>query len=201
VAWTARPAHGRDIDLLFSARLVPIKNASFALQVAAGTADRLGRAVRLAILGSGPEEARLREQAASLQGTVEVLFAGHVSQAEVPLWFVRSRLFLFPTAWDPWGVVANEACLAGVPVLVSPHAGVAGELVRDGLNGRVLPLKVDAWVDATAQLLTDPPLLQRMSRAAVDAVSAYTFENAALGISNAARQALAGVQVPPLPRR
>jgi glycosyltransferase involved in cell wall biosynthesis len=78
---------------------------------------------------------------------------------------------------------------------------VAGELVRDGLNGRVLPLKVDAWVDATAQLLTDAPLLQRMSRAAVDAVSAYTFENAALGIANAARQALAGAQVPPLPRR
>ncbi len=196
VSWTASPAGGRDIDLLFSARLVPIKNAAFALRVAAGTAALLGRTLRMAIMGSGPEEGSLRRQAEALRGQVEVTFTGHVLQAEVPLWFLRSRIFLFPTTWDPWGVVANEACLAGLPVLVSPHAGVAGDLVRDGVNGRVLPLQEADWVRAAADLLSDAASLQRMSLAAIDAVAPYNFETAAQGMADAARQALAGQQAP-----
>jgi glycosyltransferase involved in cell wall biosynthesis len=196
VGWAAAPGTERDIDLLFSGRLVPIKNASFALQVAAAAAARLGRPLRVAMLGSGPDEVALRQQAATLQGQVDVQFAGHVTQAEVPHWFQRSRLFLFPTRWDPWGVVANEACLAGVPALVSPHAGVAGELVLDGVNGRVLPLVLDTWVDATVQLLADDELRQRYALAAEAAVAPYSFENAALGIADAARQAVAGAVVP-----
>jgi glycosyltransferase involved in cell wall biosynthesis len=146
VDWSATAGRERDIDLLFSGRLVAVKNAGFALQMAQGVAQQLARPVRLALLGSGPLEAELRAQAATLAPQVDVLFAGHVAQSEIPAWFQRARLFVFPTRWDPWGVVANEACLAGVPVLVSPFAGVAGELVRDGINGRVLPLELPAWV-------------------------------------------------------
>lgn len=189
VDWNAAPEAPRDIDLLFSGRLVPVKNADFALRVAQGVAQRLGRRVRLALLGSGPLEAALREQAATL-ADVDVQFAGHVSQAEIPRWFLRSRLFLFPTRWDPWGVVANEACMAGVPVLVTPHAGVAGELVKDGEAGRVLPLDEGAWVEAAAALLGDAVQYERQAAAARQAVAPYNFDRAAAGIVAAARQAL-----------
>jgi glycosyltransferase involved in cell wall biosynthesis len=123
-----------------------------------------------------------------------VIFAGHVSQAQIPHWFLRSRLFLFPTRWDPWGVVANEACMAGVPVLVSPQAGAAGELVRDGQNGRVLALEEAAWIDAATTLLSDATLHARYADAARTAVAPYNFDNAAAGVVAAARQALAGSQ-------
>jgi glycosyltransferase involved in cell wall biosynthesis len=194
--WSSSAANGRDIDLLFSGRLVSSKNADFALQVAAGTAQRLGRPLRLAILGSGAMEPALRLQAGAIGGKVDVVFAGHVAQADVPNWFLRSRLFLFPTRWDPWGVVANEACHAGVPVIVSPHAGAAGELIRDGLNGRVLPLEVAAWEAAAAEILGDETVRRRMSAAAVQAEAPYSFENAAIGIADAARQANTGATAP-----
>jgi len=190
VDWQAAPAAVRDIDLLFSGRLVPVKNADFVLRVAHGVALRLGRRVTMALLGHGPLRAELQAQADALAATVDAHFAGHVSQAEIPPWFLRARLFLFPTRWDPWGVVANEACLAGVPVLVSPHAGVAGELVRDGEAGRVLALDEAAWIDAACELLSDAPLHARQAAAARAAVRPYTFDNAAAGIVDAARQAL-----------
>lgn len=192
VDWATSADVPRDIDLLFSGRLVPVKNADFALRVAHGLAQRLGRRVRLALLGSGPLESVLRQQAAALAERVDVQFAGHVSQAEIPRWFLRSRLFLFPTRWDPWGVVANEACMAGVPVLVTPHAGVAGELVKDGVGGRVLPLDEAAWVEAAAALFSDAMLYERYAAAARKAVEPYNFDHAAAGIVAAARQALSG---------
>ena len=164
VDWSATAAK-RDIDLLFSGRLVAVKNASFALQLAQGVAQGLGRRVRLAVLGSGPLQAELQQTAAQQAPDVDVIWAGHVSQADVPGWFQRARLFIFPTRWDPWGVVANEACLAGVPVLVTPHAGVAGELVRDGVNGRLLPLDLATWVGAAQQFLSDPALHGRFAAA------------------------------------
>jgi glycosyltransferase involved in cell wall biosynthesis len=197
VDWSQTTDGERDIDLLFSGRLVPPKNADFALTLARDVAARLSRSVRLALLGSGPLEAELRAQARTLGDAVDVVFAGQVAQADLPHWFQRARLFVFPSSGDVWGVVANEACLAGVPVLVSPHAGVAGELVRDGLNGRVLALEPRLWADTAVQLLTDPTLHARMASAAQAVVQDYSFENAALGIIDAARQAHAPAAAAP----
>ena len=189
VNWTQAADTPRDIDILFSGRLVEVKNAGFALEVAQRTAQRLKRRLRVVLLGSGPLETTLRERAAAMSQDVDVQFAGHVSQAEIPGWFMRAKLFLFPTLWDPWGVVANEACQAGVPVLISPHAGAAGELVQHGVNGRVLALDEAAWVDAASQLLGDEGLRGQLAIAARKTVEPFSFENAALGIADAVRQA------------
>ena len=204
VDWRVPAGPVRDIDLLFSGRLVPIKNAGFAIEVATQVAKELGRRVRIALLGDGPLEAALRAQAKANDSNVDVVFAGHVSQADIPTWFARARVFVFPTLWDPWGVVANEACLAGVPVVVSPHAGVADELVRNGINGFVLPLDLGTWSSAVTRLLTDGALHQRMSLAASKAVEPYSFKNAAAGIVDATRHAFGGRPVVPastFPRR
>ena len=186
VDWNRAAANEPQVDLLFSGRLVAIKNAAFFLEVAALVAQRLGRRVRAVLLGSGPQEAQLRVQAAALSDKIEVHFAGHVSQADVPQWFLKSSLFLFPTLWDPWGIVANEACQAGVPVIVSPNAGVAGELIQDGVNGYVLELDIEKWAEAAARLLGNSALHTTMAMAARQLVVPYSFEAAAKGIELAA---------------
>jgi glycosyltransferase involved in cell wall biosynthesis len=68
-----------------------------------------------------------------------------LAQRELPEVFSKARIFLFPTKFDCWGLVANEACAAGLPVFISPHAGAAGELVKSGINGYVLELDVNVW--------------------------------------------------------
>jgi glycosyltransferase involved in cell wall biosynthesis len=87
-------------------------------------------------------------------------------------------------------VVVNEACLAGVPTIVSPHAGAAGELILDGVNGFVRPLDLSRWADAAVELLTDDFLHSRFSGQALRRVQAYSFENAAKGIADAIRMAI-----------
>ena len=177
----------RDVDLMFCGRFVQAKRPLFALDVAAQVARRIGRRVTLLLVGSGEQEEQMRLAAERLSPSVDARFAGFARQAQLPAFYARSKLFLFPTAGDTWGVVANEACAAGVPVIVSPQAGVAYDLVRDGDNGRVLPLDVDRWAEAAAALLLDEPERQRMAARCRELVDAYSYANAASGLAQAIR--------------
>jgi glycosyltransferase involved in cell wall biosynthesis len=148
-------------------------------------ARRMGRRIAVAFVGSGEMEGEMRAAAAAMPAEVEAVFPGFARQDQLPQLYGSARIFMFPTRWDPWGVVANEACAAGLPILVTPVAGAAKELVRDGENGFVLSLDLDRWVDAATTLLTDHDLYARFSMRSRELVGEYNYENAAHGIKNA----------------
>lgn len=131
----------------------------------------------------------MRSYAAQLSGLVDARFHGYVTQADLPTYYANARIFLFPTKFDVWGVVANEACAAGLPVIISPHAGAAGELVLDGSNGYIRDLDVAQWSDAAVRLLNDKGLYRRFSLSSRERVAEYTLDQAAYGLANAIRQA------------
>ena len=123
--------------------------------------------------------------------TVDAHFHGFALQKELPALYRSARIFLFPTHADVWGVVANEACAAGLPVIVSPHAGVAGELVVNGENGYVCTLEAELWAEHAASLLAQQERWERFSRRSLALVKNYTFDHAAQGVVDACRFALA----------
>ncbi len=173
-------------DFIFCGRLEPGKAPDFALEVAAQCARRLQRPVRVLLVGSGSMEAALRQQAASLSPHVDVHFHGFATQESLPGLYQSARVFLFPTRGDVWGVVANEACAAGLPVLVTPHAGVAGELIIDGRNGYVCELDIGVWTERALKLLQHPARSAAFGRHAELLVQPYHAEAAARGIAEAA---------------
>ncbi len=179
------PDAPRSWDFLFCGRLEPAKRPSFALEVALQVARRLRCKTRLLVVGSGSQAADLQQKAAACADEVETSFHGFASQAELPQLYRSAKLFLFPTEADVWGVVANEACAAGLPVIVSPQAGVAGELVVDGRNGFVRALDVGAWTDAAVQLLSNERRRRGHAERSLLMVEPYCFEAAAAGIIDA----------------
>jgi len=180
----------KEFDFLFCGRIEPVKNPQFALDVAAATARRLARRVSILFVGTGVQEEELKARAAQHPDLVQARFRGFTAHGDLPALYRSARVFLFPSLWDPWGVVANEACAAGLPVLVSPKPGVANELVIDGRNGFVCKLDVDDWAERAAVLLTQPAVWQRFSRNSQEAVKDYTYANAAAGLVAACRHAV-----------
>lgn len=176
-------------DFLFCGRLEPGKDPEFAMEVALQCALRLGRRISLLLAGSGSQEAALRERARSLGQWLTVHFHGFASQADLPQLYRSAKIFLFPTRADVWGVVANEACAAGLPVIVSPYAGVADELVVDEHNGFVRPLDIRTWTDCALSLLENPDRLRGMGERSLLLVGPYRFESAAAGIIDACHAA------------
>lgn len=189
-AFARAPLEDRRFDLLFSGRLTAVKNPVLAVRVAGRAAERLGRRLRLLVLGSGDLEQQTRDEALR-HPLLDVDLRGFVQQDGLPAAYASAKLFLFPTTWDPWGLVANEAAASGTPVIVSPHAGAAGELVRDGVEGRVVPLDEDRWVDAVVELLDDPDRWERLSAASAERVRRYSWRAAADGYVEAIEHAAA----------
>lgn len=181
-------------DFIFCGRFVAVKNPLFAIEVASATARQLGRKVSMLFVGSGELLSVMQNAVHVNPEFIDATFAGFATQEELPALYSAARLFLFPTQWDPWGVVANEACAAGLPILVSPVAGSASELIVDQDNGYVLPLDLAQWTAAAVRLLTDAQLYARMSARSRERVAPYTYDQAADGILQAARATL----TPPL---
>ncbi|MFC5694225.1 glycosyltransferase family 4 protein [Pseudomonas sp. GCM10022186] len=141
--------------------------------------------LKVKLVGDGP----LRDEILSRLETmaVDYCYRGFIDPARLAAEYASAKLLFFPTRTDPWGVVANEACAAGTPVITCSNAGAAHELVKDDVNGYVLPLDVELWARKAIGLLEDTRRLEQFSRNACEEVAPYNYENAARGIIDSIR--------------
>ena len=141
--------------LLFVGRLAGVKGVPLLLQAVAGLRDRYP-ALRLTLIGDGPERVMLQAQAATLGIDDIVSFAGYRNQDEVAQALGETDVFVLPSFAEGVPVVLMEAMAARVPVVTTRIAGVP-ELVEDGVSGLLVPPgDVQALTDALEALLNDP---------------------------------------------
>ena len=97
-----------------------------------------------------------------------VAILGPKSQAGVREEMARADVLVFPTLSDGFGLVQLEAMSAGLPVIATP---ACGEVVQDGINGRIVPLRdASAIVMALRELRADPSKYEQFSQAACERV-------------------------------
>jgi glycosyltransferase involved in cell wall biosynthesis len=171
-------------DIMFSGRIAEGKMPDFFVDVA----RELKRAkpdLRVLVVGDGPDRERMLR--ALDEHSIEYEYAGFLTQRELPPRYASARLLVFPTRSDAWGLVANEACAAGTPVITCEQAGVAGELVQHGVNGFVLELDAATWARHAHDLLSDSDRYARFRRESIARVQPYNYESAAAGIADAVR--------------
>lgn len=149
-----------EIVLLYSGRLVASKGLDLAFAALAGS--RLAGRAELLVAGDGPEREAL--EAAAPPG---VRFLGPQTPPELRALYHRADMLLFPSRYDPWGLVVNEAACASLAAIASDRAGVTRDLLEDGKNalvfrggdGESLRLAFDRLAD-------DPSLAVRLGLAA-----------------------------------
>ena len=110
---------------------------------AAAILCREGHRFTVLLVGSGPQEGRLRRAAAQF-GLTDVVFHPFVQQRDLPGIYASADVFVFPTLEDVWGLVVNEALAAGLPALCSVHAGCVEDLVPG--RWRFDPLDIEVSV-------------------------------------------------------
>lgn len=169
-------------DVVFSGQFIDRKMPFFFLEVVKRLKLKLP-GVRVLLLGDGPDREPLLADLRAAE--IDFHYAGYMSQAALPAYYAAAKILLFPTKLDPWGIVANEACAVGVPVITCVNAGVANDLILHGHNGYVLELDASLWCEYALQLLQDPARWQAFSEHALSRVREYNYDAAADGIIRA----------------
>lgn len=117
-------------------RLMPRKNAVTLLAAYEDYRCRFGpQAWDLVICGSGEQRDELLGITQARQITEYVNLVGFLPYHEVGHWYGLAEAFIHPALREQWGLVVNEACAAGLPILCSDTVGSAPDLVHQGVNG------------------------------------------------------------------
>jgi glycosyltransferase involved in cell wall biosynthesis len=103
----------------------------------------------------------------------------------------QSGLALVASRFENFAYSIAEAMAVGMPVLASDSFG-NGEMIRDGLDGRIVPIAhVGAMADAMVAMAGDPGRLAEMGRSAYERVSQWLSpERIALETVEVYREAL-----------
>lgn len=172
----------RPYDLLLCGTLNDRKNPLFLADVI----DRLvvgGLKPKLRIVGIGPllDEFKSRLAAAG----VEARFDGYLQQDDIIASYGSAKLLVFPTKADTWGLVANEAILCGTPVIASPHAISARELVGAFGCGLVLDLDAGRWASAIRHAMLSRDSWQAFRARRAEALAWFAMDKAVAGLNQA----------------
>ena len=89
---------------------------------------------KLIIAGRGGMIDELRAEAASLGLNNKIYFTGYLDSKQVQKMYKCADVAVFPSTYEPFGIVALEAMLAGVPTVVSDVGGL-NEIVNHGVDG------------------------------------------------------------------
>jgi glycosyltransferase involved in cell wall biosynthesis len=147
--------------ILSVGRLSPEKRADVLIEAVAAqdVADTV-----LAVVGSGPDEGRLRELAARRGVSERVRFLGFIPGPDLPGLYRLADVFAIASEAELQSLATMEAMASGLPV-VAVNAGALGELVHAGENGFLARPGRAADVAGSLDLLCrDGQLRARMSK-------------------------------------
>lgn len=118
-------------------RLIPRKNIVRLIEAFAAYRDQVGakQTWPLVICGSGSDLSTVQQTIARNNLEDLVKLPGFLTYQQIGYWYGLAGAFVHPAISEQWGLVVNEACAAGLPILCSSTVGACQSLVKDGENG------------------------------------------------------------------
>jgi glycosyltransferase involved in cell wall biosynthesis len=146
--------------LLAVTRLIPRKNVIRLVDAYRIYRQEVGEdsAWDLVVCGSGMESAAIQQRLQQYALLDAVHLPGFLTYAQMGDWYGLAQGFVHPALREQWGLVVNEACAAGLPILSSQTVGACDLLVRSGKNGLTFdPTDPEAIAQALVTLHRLPP--------------------------------------------
>ncbi|GFN23720.1 glycosyltransferase family 4 protein [Thermanaeromonas sp. C210] len=165
-----------DVVLLHVGRLGKEKNLDFLLRCFA----RLRREApftHLVLVGSGPLEGHLREEARRLGVLEAVHFLGAFPFEDMPKVYRGADVFVFASLTETQGLVIAEAKAAGLPVVAVAAYGVK-EMVKHGVDGFLVPPDEEEFIAILKEIILNRDLRRRMGTRAAE--NAYRLSSSAM---------------------
>lgn len=170
----------KELTILFAGRLVDQKSPELAVEIITRILRKYPT-VKAIIAGSGEKLASIRAlvKFKKIHERVEVI--GSVPHDKMHIVYSTSDILIMPSAHEPFGLVALEAALAGVAVILSDRCGVAEILTA----APKLPIQnIDRWTNAISKLIDSESARNRLVKKLKRQAKAHTWKDAALEIDH-----------------
>jgi len=139
------PITNRPKCFLFVGRLVSAKGIDLLVQGYRRYRDLCDEPWDLNIAGTGELEQVIK-------GVTGIKHMGFVQPDRLPNVMQQARCFILPSTWEPWGVVIHEAAFSNLPIIATDACGAITMFVRDGINGYIIPRKVESMASAMLRI-------------------------------------------------
>ncbi len=127
----------------------------------------------LVLLGEGDERTRLEARIRELRLENHVTLPGWVADVENA--FSRSELFVLPSRYEGFGNVVAESLACGVPVVTLDCPSGPGEIVRNEVDGLVVPADdLEGLERALDRLMNDAELRARFAARAPEVLERFS---------------------------
>jgi len=156
-------------------RLVPEKGFDVLLEAFA-SATRSFPDWTLTILGEGPERSALQFLARSYGIEGRVSFPGVVDDPSKYL--ARAGLFVLSSRYEGFPNALLEAMACGTPSIATDCPSGPSEIIRDGVDGLLVPVdRPDLLADQLSQLMGNPGLRNQLGLRATEVVDRFDAES------------------------
>lgn len=117
--------------------------------------------VKFVIAGKGPQLDYLKDKANQMGIAHKIYFTGYVADDKLLKLYKCADVAVFPSTYEPFGIVALEGMVSGIPVVVSDVGGL-GEIINHGHDGmKAYVGNANSLGDSILSLLYDSQLAQK----------------------------------------
>ncbi len=145
----------------------------------------------LLIVGSGPDEAKLKAVIAEQGLTESARMIGPIQNQNLPRYYSAADVFTYPSVTETQGIITLEALSAGLPVVATRAPGTI-DFVQDQHNGLLTHNDSIAFADAIVRVAQDHALYTKLAATASASVAPYTAQAVAKKLLAVYGQLLAG---------
>ncbi len=150
--------------LLFVGRMITQKGVPYLIDAMPSVLARHPDA-KLLLVGRGNALESLKKKVRAMGLEKSILFSGYMTEEMLKEAYGTCDIFVLPSVWEVLPIAILEAMSSSKPV-VCTNAGGNAELVKDGYNGYVVPMRdPGALADKINALLGDPEKMKSMGRA------------------------------------
>jgi glycosyltransferase involved in cell wall biosynthesis len=161
----------------FVGRMTVLKGGDLLVDAIAQASVRLGRTIRLLLVGDGPQRAAWEQRASERRVPCTAL--GWLNGDDRWAALRQATLLALPSSWpEPFGLVGLEAAALGIPAVAFDVGGVR-EWLRPGINGYLAPghpPRASGLADAMVEALSNGDELKAMGVRAIGVAREMSLE-------------------------
>lgn len=107
----------------------------------------------------GPDESNGRyfKQVQKLNLSDKIEFTGSIPSNSINNFLAKADVFVFPSRFDGWGVVLNEAASLSKPIIASCNTGAAHHLIKNNKNGFIVKSNTTFELEKAMQFYINNP--------------------------------------------